>query len=155
MFERACRFESDRGHNMNEVRATIVLLTALRERRAKGVPCYLTTDPAWLLDMAINRRAGWFEDPVTFGTTQPVNGKYPRKAGVLGALYRLASEINTPSLRVYAQAIGDWRLYLLRHLPDRFVVRPGLQLPRGSRLERMCRNGILKTKSNWSPPQVL
>ena len=76
---------------LERVRGTIAHLRLLQERRAKiaeayaadnafrrrkdatGQPSvYLKTDPAWLVDMAINRRAGWLDDPWTFGTTQPV-----------------------------------------------------------------------------------
>lgn len=68
------------GGQPSKVRATIDMLRALQARRAAGATVYLKTDPAWLLDMAINRRAGWVEDPHAFGSVQPVNGRLPRFA---------------------------------------------------------------------------
>ncbi len=105
------------------VRATISRLKQLQAYRAAGGPVYLTTDPAWLVDMAINRRAGWAEDPHAFGSCQPVRGKLPRYAtgDAQRHIGQLAYEINSRA-RVMEQRIGSpWRGYLLRALPDRFV----------------------------------
>lgn len=108
---------------LSRVGATIAFLRHLQAARAAGAPVYLTTDPAWLLDMAINRRAGWVEDPHAFGS---VNAKVlPRFAAgtAQGHIVRLAHEINTPRLRVYETSLGEWKRYLLRRLPGRFVNR--------------------------------
>ena len=99
-------------------------IAALRERqamRAAGRPVYLTTDPAWLLDMAINRRAGWAEDPHWRGSCQPVNGKLPRYAtgDAQNHLRLIADRVNARVI-VRATELGEWRDYLMKKIPDRF-----------------------------------
>ena len=59
----------------SKIQNTIAHLKALQAARAAGYPVSYTTDPAWLLDEAINRRAGWVEDPHSRGTTQPCPGR--------------------------------------------------------------------------------
>lgn len=86
---------------------TIAHLKNCRAARAAGYPVSYTTDSYWLVDMAINRRAGWPDDPSTCrGSCMPVNGKYPKKADG-DAEYRslrfFADRVNTPRLRVYRQ----------------------------------------------------
>ena len=75
------------GVTGEDVRATIVYIKQCQERRAAiranpGCGYYVsyTNDPAWLVQQAINRRAGWCEGRHTRGTCKPVNGKRPRKA---------------------------------------------------------------------------
>jgi hypothetical protein len=89
--------------------------------RAAGLPVSYTTDPGWLVEQAINRRAGWLEDGHTRGTTKPINGKLPRKArGDWQRTLRLiADEINTPRLIVRVQRLGEHR-WLAERLPHRF-----------------------------------
>lgn len=101
---------------------TIRFIARCQEARAAGQPVYLTNDPAWLLDMAINRRAGWAEDPHAFGSVMPVRGKLPRRAtgDAQRTIHRIAREVNTPRLIVRAQTLGEWRDYLLRKIPERF-----------------------------------
>lgn len=66
---------------MTKVQATIQYLQKCQAARAEGMPVAFTTDPAWLVNMALNRRAGWPDDPsTTRGSCKPVNGKYPKRA---------------------------------------------------------------------------
>lgn len=87
---------------------------------------HLTTDPAWLVNMAINRRASWPDDPSTSrGSARPNHrGGYPRKAS--GDYYRhlrlIAREINTPGLIVRPERLGEHR-WLLQRIPERFTYR--------------------------------
>jgi hypothetical protein len=46
----------------SKVANTIAFLKVRQQARAAGYPVYLTSDPEWLLDVAICRRAG-FEEP--------------------------------------------------------------------------------------------
>jgi len=137
-----------RVQTVEQVRATIEHLRLLRQRRTAiaeayasdaifrrrkdvtGEPrVYLKTDPTWLVDMAINRRAGWLDDPWTFGTTQPVQTRDGLRLPWIIAdgnaerhLRQLAGRINTPRLRVYESELGEWRTYLMRRLPNRFAI---------------------------------
>ena len=45
------------------IKHTIDYLHLCRQARASGIPVSYTTDPAWLVTMTINRRAGWPDDP--------------------------------------------------------------------------------------------
>jgi hypothetical protein len=107
---------------VEKVRATITYLKKCIELRASGAPVAYTTDPAWLLDMAIGRRAGWVEDPHARGICMPVNGKLPRKAtgDAERHLCQLAHAINS-NVRVRPSELGEWRSYLLSRLPGRFT----------------------------------
>jgi hypothetical protein len=106
-----------------QIVATIQRLTVLREARADGYPVHLTTDPTWLVDTAINRRAGWPEDPharVTVNAptlTRKMTGDAERE------LRQLADRINTPRLIVRERELGAWRRYLMRRIPNR-ITRP-------------------------------
>lgn len=80
------------------------------------------SDPTWLVNVAINRRAGWPDDPeCTRGSAMPVNGKFPSKGGGewYAHLWLRALEINTPSLIVRPAQLGEHR-WLLKRLPQRF-----------------------------------
>ena len=108
----------------SKIRATIDYLRACQALRASGRPVAYTTDPAWLLDMAIGRRAGWVEDPHARGICQPVNGKLPRYAtgDAQRELARVGHELNTPRLIVRTQSLGVWRSYLIRRVPERLTL---------------------------------
>lgn len=89
------------------VGATLRYLRRCREARAAGYPVTYTTDPAWLVAMAINRRAGWPDDPSTCrGSCQPLpDGRYPPRADgdrEYRHLRLLAGRVNTPRLIVRA-----------------------------------------------------
>ena len=102
-------------------RITIAFLRHWQMVRRAGVGVSLRTDPAWLLDMAIGRRAGWLEDPHSFGICAPVNGKLPRMANgdTERHLLQIARRVNGPC-RVYRSELGSLRRYFARRLPDRF-----------------------------------
>lgn len=102
---------------------TITYLKACQALRAAGAPVYLTTDPSWLLDMAIDRRAGWLEDRHSRDICQPVNGKAPRTCGgdAQRHLAQLAHKINTPRLLTRPSELGAWGRYLEARIPERFT----------------------------------
>lgn len=87
----------------SKVYNTLNWLLLCRRARAEGYPVAYTTDPAWLVDMAINRRAGWPDDPgLLRGSAMPVNGCYPKRASdqEWRDLQTLARKVNTPRLIV-------------------------------------------------------
>lgn len=98
---------------------TIEYLRKCRAAKDAGYPVSFTTDPDWLMDMAINRRAGWPDDPThSRGSCMPIAGRYPRKA--TGIIYhdaeRTARAVNTPRLIVrwapaHLQKLLAHRLY--------------------------------------------
>lgn len=105
-----------------QIRNTICYLRLCRQARANGYRGACIYDPSWLVHMAINRRAGWPDDPSTSrGSCMPVNGKYPRRAE--GDYYRhlclTARRINMRE-RVYLSELGEHR-WLARRLPNRFA----------------------------------
>ena len=107
---------------LSAIRHTLAYLRQCRAARVAGFPVSYTTDPAWLVQMAINRRAGWPDDPThSRGSCMPVNGRYPRKAEGLeyGHLWSIAREINTPRLVVGVARLGEHR-WLAKRLPWRF-----------------------------------
>jgi hypothetical protein len=108
----------------SKIAMTMAYLKACQEARDRGEPVYLTTDPAWLLDVAIGRRAGWVEDPHSRGITIPVGGKLPKKAtgDAQRHLYQIAYRVND-RVRVYRSELGEWGTYLDAKIPDRFVRR--------------------------------
>lgn len=77
-----------------QVRATIAYLKQCQEARAAGYPVSYTTDPEWLVDMAINRRAGWPEPVHERGSCIQVNGKFPKRAEHDGPLRQFAHSLN-------------------------------------------------------------
>lgn len=110
---------------MGRVGNTLAYLRRCQEARATGSPVQYTTDPTWLVEQAINRRAGWPDDPSTSrGSAMPVAGTYPKKAS--GDAWRhlqlLAHEINTPRLIVRPASLGEWRTFLLARIPRRFLM---------------------------------
>lgn len=106
---------------MTKVGATVEYLRRCQEARAAGVPVRLVTDPWWLVNQAVNRRAGWVEDPHYRGTSQPIRGRLPRKCrGDWQRHLRLiAGEVNTPRLVVRPARLGEHR-WLVDRLPGRF-----------------------------------
>lgn len=108
---------------MSPTANTIARLRALQAARAAGARVSFTTDPAWLVEQAINRRAGWAEDPHTRGTTPPVRGRLPRKArgDWQRHLGQIAHRINTPRLIVREAELGEHR-WLVARLPGRITL---------------------------------
>lgn len=107
---------------MSKTRNTIEYLRKCQAARSAGYRVSFTTDPAWLVEQAINRRAGWLEDsPHARGTTQAVDGHFPRKArgDYLRHLRLIAREVNTPRLVVHASRLGEHR-WLVGRIPHRF-----------------------------------
>lgn len=92
-----------------KTRATIEYLRHCQRARAAGAPVAFATDPAWLVQMAINRRAGWPDDPGFLrGSAKPVNGKYPKRASddAWSTLCRVSAAVNTPRLAVRERQFG-------------------------------------------------
>jgi hypothetical protein len=109
---------------VSEIRATIDYLQTCQNARAAGYPVHMRTDPAWLVNQAINRRAGWLEAPrgdTSRGTSQAIDGHFPRKCG--GDWQRhlrlIADEVNTPRLVVRVARLGEHR-WLADRIPHRF-----------------------------------
>lgn len=105
---------------MSRATATIERLKLCQAARAAGYPVSYTTDPTWLVDMAINRRAGWVED--RHSRTCYDGKKMPWKAtgDAQRHLIQLAHHINTPRLHIRPSELGEWRKILMARLPNRF-----------------------------------
>lgn len=77
----------------------------------------------WMIDTAINRKAGQVDDPHA-RVTAPMNhlGRFPRRrtGDAQSHLYQLAGAINRPRLMVHTSTLGEWGPYLLRAIPHRF-----------------------------------
>lgn len=104
---------------------TIAHLRRCQSARKAGYQVSYTTDPAWLVTMAINRRAGWPDDPSEIrGSAMPINGRYPRKADGNGYrhLANIARAVNTSRLIVRSGELGEWRKLLLSRIPDRITL---------------------------------
>lgn len=109
---------------MNKVKNTIDYLKRCQDARRLDYPVICTTDPSWLVNMAINRRAGWPDDPgLCRGSAMPINGKYPKKAQgeTFNHLHLLAYKINTPCLIVRCGELGEWRKLILKRIPQRIL----------------------------------
>lgn len=91
------------------VRNTIDYLKRCQAARENDVPVYLKTDPAWLVNMAINRRAGWAESRHVHGSCLPVNGQYPKRA--------------EENLRILADQVNSRRVVRLHEVPLRYRSR--------------------------------
>lgn len=103
----------------SKIRNTIDHLRACQAYRAAGGEVAFTTDPAWLVEQAINRRAGWPDDPSHLrGSSMPVNGQYPRKASgnEWNHLRNIARLVNTPRLIVRLSELGEWRPWLVSRI---------------------------------------
>lgn len=97
---------------------TLRHLRLCQRARAAGHCVAWTTDPTWLVNMAINRRARWPDDPGFLrGSAMPVEGRYPKTASdqAWRDLRRFARDVNTPRLAVHVQST--------RHLPRKIVMR--------------------------------
>ncbi|MDI3463648.1 MAG: hypothetical protein OJF50_002469 [Nitrospira sp.] len=88
---------------MTPVQTTLNYLKRCQQARESGIPVYLKTDPAWLINMAINRRAGWAESRHVYGSVMPVNGRYPKRAEE--NLRILADKVNMPRRIVRASEV--------------------------------------------------
>ena len=120
MNQKSVMLNLDRG----QVKATLSYLRACQAYRARGGKVSFTDDPSWLVTMAINRKAGWPDDPsFSRGSAMPVNGQYPKKAS--GDYYQhlrlIANEINTPRLIVREGRLGELRKFFHKHLPSRIT----------------------------------
>jgi hypothetical protein len=107
---------------MTTVHATICLLRRCARLRAEGAPVAFTADPVWLVNMAINRRGDWPDDPSHMrGSAMPVDGKYPFKAEgtAYSHLRNLARAVNTPRRIARDGELGEWRKLIRRRIPDR------------------------------------
>jgi len=107
---------------MTQVQTTLTYLRACIAYRNAGHMVSFTDDPQWLIDMAINRRVGWLDDPShSRGSAMPINGKYPKKAegDTYMHLWQLAHRINTPRLIVHEGELGEWRKLIRARLPKR------------------------------------
>jgi hypothetical protein len=106
------------------IQNTLTWLRACRAARAAGHPVSYTTDPAWLVEQAINRRSPLFADDPSLsrGSCRTVNGRYPAKAqgDTYTHLHRCSRAINTPRRVVRVGELGEWRTVLLARLPARF-----------------------------------
>ena len=124
----------------DKVSNTLRYLRACKMAKAAGLfddaPCFSPFgngmqyhDPDWLLNMAINRRAGWPEPTHYRGSCAPVNGKLPRKADGdwQASFLRAANAVNTPRLIVRESALGECRAFLLARIPHR-ITRNGEEL---------------------------
>ena len=126
-----------------KTRATIDHLRKCQHARACGFPVNFTTDPAWLVHQAINRRAGWPDDPGCFrGSCLPVRKnrnkarswdrfttfrqwsalEYPRKAigETFNHLRNIAQRINSRVV-VRDSELGEWRKLLKARIPGRLT----------------------------------
>jgi hypothetical protein len=125
----AKRADAARGLAMNErrwhrlqIHTTLTHLRRCRAMRATGQHVSYTTDPAWLVEQALNRRAGWPDDPSEArGSCIPVDGTYPKKASgqAYHDLRQLSRKLNTPHLMVRLGECGQWRALIMRRLPGR------------------------------------
>ena len=89
-----------------QIANTIKLLVVCQEARRQGYPVSLKTDPSWLVNMAINRRAGWPESRYYFGSCQPINGVYPKRADENhDSTQQFVRRVNTPYLMIREQEI--------------------------------------------------
>ncbi len=114
----------------SRVTNTLDHLRKCQQARALGMDVRYTSDPAWLVNQAINRRAGWVEDPHTRGSAMPIrcgHGSSRRTALYRKArgdwqrhLWQIAREVNTPRLVVRPQRLGEHR-WLEARLPHRFT----------------------------------
>ena len=99
----------------SQVANTITYLKRCQDARKQGYPVSLKTDPAWLVNMACNRRAGWVESRFMFGSCLPINGRYPKRADE--NLHLLADKVNTPRLIVRETEIPSrYRLRLANRI---------------------------------------
>ena len=119
---------------LDRLRAAVAYRAAYREQERLGWPGRIclperpvfTLDPAWLVTMAINRKAGWPDDPsLARGSAMPVQGRYPKRAegdgGEYQASQRLSWQINYTRVRVRAAACPPRYRARLAHR----LVQPG------------------------------
>jgi hypothetical protein len=111
---------------MTALQNTLNHLRLCQRARTAGYAVSYTTDPAWLVQQAINRRGGWLDDPGCFrGSCMPVNGKYPKRA--IGETYnhlrQIAYKINRARVIVRDSELGEWRKALLSRIPERITTR--------------------------------
>lgn len=114
------------GLDPKKVSSTLCWLRACRVYRDRhGEPYDLRNDPRRLVHIAINRKAGWPDDPEgLFSSAMPVNGKYPARAAYdrYMSLWRISRDINTPRLIVRLWGMDyRWRRLLMERVPHRIT----------------------------------
>lgn len=78
-----------------KLRSTLKYLRLCIQARTSGYSVAYVTDPEWLVDMAINRRAGWLEDPSGHrGATMAINGRFPKRAQGDGNMWQFVRLLN-------------------------------------------------------------
>jgi hypothetical protein len=107
---------------MNPVANTVNWLKLCQRARAEGYPVAYTTDPAWLVNVAVNRRANWPDDPsFNRGSCRPTtDGRFPPKAG--GDYYRhlwLASRQVNSRVILRPQSLGECRALIEKRISYR------------------------------------
>lgn len=129
----------------DQIRATVALLQHFRAFLASD--CAEMRDPisgwaddrltkdqarrrlAWLVNVAILRRAGWIEDRHS-REIAPANhrGSFPRRrtGDAQRHLRQLADKINRPRLVVRPRETGEWCDYLSGRIPGRFTDEWGI-----------------------------
>lgn len=138
MNPRGLRYPGYAGHDPIKVRGTIAWLRRCRDRRSairaaeaagevhpgQYAVCY-TTDPEWLVDMAINRRAGWPDDPShTRGSAAPVVRFWPgRMVAPILQYPRSAEGDRFASLARLARAFNSRVIVREREVPARYRAR--------------------------------
>lgn len=117
---------------MSEICNTINHLRLCQRARAAGMQTSYTHDATWLVHQAINRRAGWLDDPSEYrGSAMPVR-RNPNKARVWGSW-------NGSACAGFVRR--DGKLISNRHL-DRYGRYPAVEYPAkasGSRWNDLCR----------------
>lgn len=111
------------------VGALVAALRHLQAERAAGRAGRFTRDPRWLVNEAINRRAGWTQDPHFRGSTPPVPGGHLPRAAQGDAqrhLRQLADALNTPRRIVRESELGEWRGLLMARIPNRITTKEDL-----------------------------
>ena len=103
------------------VRYTLDMIHFYQAKKAAGFQTSFTDDAHWLMNAAINRRAGYLPDPdFSYYYAQPVNGRFPSRytGNRLSHLENIARNLNTPNLVVRKTELGEWKSLLLKRIPE-------------------------------------
>ena len=118
-------------------RNTIDHLRLCQQARAQGYPVAYTTDSAWLVHQAINRRAGWPDDPgCSRGSCTPVrahagmqDSRRDRQGYAVGYRVGSARFVSTPSdtlvypRKAQGEVFGHLRTLARKINTPRLIVR--------------------------------